>query len=97
MLSRRPQLSRGAFRERVRAHPRELLVGGAELFACILSRTLGARLFAVEESTAGEQRPRARPPELFDRLAVVPLGLGPVGHQRLRNGRQAEAPSGAAR
>src|ERR1700754_4553854 len=94
-LAEGPQLSRGAFGERLGTHRREHLVGSAQLLARIHAAMVMTQPFAVDQMGAGEFSADPSAAETLDRLAVVPLGGVVLGHQRSRASLDPESPLGA--
>src|SRR4051812_27340194 len=82
MLARGLKLARGAPGERLDAHLREHLLGGAQLLACIHAPFLAAQPFAVEEVGARELRADPGASQPLDRLPVEALGGVVVAQQR---------------
>src|SRR4051795_4820194 len=81
LLARGAELSISAFRERLHAHRAQLLVRDAELGARFQPATLAEQPFAVQEMRPGELGTHAGPPEMLDRRAEPPLGVGSFAEQ----------------
>src|SRR6267378_6841453 len=68
------ELAPGPIGERLHAHRRQHLVGGAQLLAGVYAAALAAQPLAIEQVGAGELHADAGTPEARDRLAVEALG-----------------------
>jgi hypothetical protein len=86
------EFSACALGERVGADHDELLVGGAQLVACIDASVPATEPLSVEQMGAGEIGPQRCAAEPLDRLGVGVLGITTVADQRRGAGLYARGP-----